>query len=92
MSYAVETVPRFDRLARRFFRRHPELHDRFTQLVADLQADPFQPHLRLHALTGELDGLFAVSLTHAYRGVLILQVTERLITLIAVGTHDELYR
>ncbi|MCC6627317.1 MAG: plasmid stabilization protein [Chloroflexi bacterium] len=91
MSYTVTTIPRFDRLARRFFRRHPDLRDRFARLVHELEVDPFQPHLRLHPLIGEFDGLHAVSLTYQYRVVLTLLMTERNITLIAIGSHDEVY-
>ena len=63
----------------------------FTQLVDDLRADPFQPHLRLHPLAGAMAGQHAVSLTYDYRVVLILRVTERHITLIAIGDHDLVY-
>lgn len=91
MSYSIETTPRFERVASRFFRRHPGLRDRFARLVDDLRADPFQPPLRLHALSGELAGQHAVSLTYAYRVVLTLRVTERVVTFVGIGSHDEVY-
>jgi mRNA-degrading endonuclease YafQ of YafQ-DinJ toxin-antitoxin module len=47
--------------------------------------------LRLHALSGKLKGKHAVSLTYAYRVVLILKITEHEIVLLDIGTHDETY-
>ena len=57
-----------------------------------LEDDPFQPSLRLHPLSGKLRGKHAVSLTHDYRITLTLVVSEQTITLIDIGTHDEVYR
>ncbi|HEX5504289.1 MAG TPA: hypothetical protein VFW96_16810 [Thermomicrobiales bacterium] len=92
MTYRIETPARFLRQARKFFRQHPELRERFAVLLEALRQDPFQPQLRLHPLAGELDGLHAVSLTYAYRVTLVLEVTEQAITLIDIGDHDEVYR
>jgi len=41
--------------------------------MAQLRADPFEPSLRLHPLTGKLEGMQAVSLTYSYRITLTLQ-------------------
>lgn len=53
--------------------------------------DPCQPGLWLHWLTGVLVGIQAVSVTHAYRLPLILEVTEREIVLLDIGSLDEVY-
>lgn len=82
----------FLRQARKFFRRHPELKPRFAVLVDDLGKDPFQPKLGLHPLTGRLAGCFAVTLAYSYRVTLTLLVSEKEITLLDIGSHDEAYR
>lgn len=51
-----------------------------------------QPHLRLHALRGEMEGMHAVSVTYQYRIVLTLLIREREVILLDIGTHDEVYR
>ena len=56
------------------------------------RADPFQPHLRLHPLKGELQALHAVSLTHGYCLTFTLKITEKQIILLDIGSHDEVYR
>ena len=91
MSFRLATTNAFDRRARMFRGMHPDLKPRLQETLTALSADPFQPSLRLHALTGKLEGLQAVSLTYAYRIVLTLQITEEEILLIDIGGHDEVY-
>jgi mRNA-degrading endonuclease YafQ of YafQ-DinJ toxin-antitoxin module len=91
MNWALATTASFDRRARKFLTKHPDLRPRFAKALAELAADPFQPSLRLHPLGGKLQGLQAVSLTHSYRITLTLQITEREILLIDIGSHDEVY-
>lgn len=90
--YQLTVTRRFERQPARFERAHPELRRRIAQTLRDLEQDPFQTHLRLHALSGQLAGLHAVNLTYAYRIVLTLQISEREITLLNIGSHDEVYR
>ncbi len=90
--FEVRLTPPFERALRRFLRRHPDLEPIFRRLVNDLETDPFQPTLRLHALRGALDGFHAVSLTYSYRVVLILKVEEHRIRLVDIGDHDDVYR
>ena len=91
MTWAISTTAFFDRRARKFLAKHPDLRPRFAETLAQLAADPFQPGLRLHPLTGKLQGLQAVSLTYSYRITLTLQITEHEILLIDIGSHDEVY-
>lgn len=90
--YAIVTPEQFLHQARKFFRKHPDLKPRFAKVVADLQTDPFQPHLRLHPLAGKLAGCHAVSLNWSYRITLTLLVTEQEVILLDIGSHDDVYR
>jgi len=91
MSWALVTTASFDRRARKFLTRHPDLRPRLAETLEKLRADPFEPSLRLHPLTGKLEGLQAVSLTYSYRITLTLQITEHEILLLDIGSHDEVY-
>jgi mRNA-degrading endonuclease YafQ of YafQ-DinJ toxin-antitoxin module len=91
MSWTLTTTAFFDRRVRKFLARHPDLRPRFIETMAQLSTDPFQPSLRLHPLTGKLQGMQAVSLTYSYRITLTLQITEHEILLIDIGSHDEVY-
>jgi mRNA-degrading endonuclease YafQ of YafQ-DinJ toxin-antitoxin module len=90
--FSLVTPQQFLRQARKFFKKHPDLRPPFTQLLEDLQRDPFQPHLGLHPLTGKLAGCHAVRLTYSYRVTLTLLITEQEIVLLDIGSHDEVYR
>ena len=90
--YTVVTPDQFLSQARKFFRKHPDLKERFSSIVRDLQEDPFKPRLALHPLSGKLAGLHAVSLTYSYRITLTLMLTEKEIVLLDIGSHDDVYR
>jgi mRNA-degrading endonuclease YafQ of YafQ-DinJ toxin-antitoxin module len=92
MSFGLVATEHFERRARKFLRKHPDLRATLRDTLDDLSRDPFQPRLKLHALGGKLSGIQAVSLTHAYRLTLILKVTDQEIVLLDLGTHDEVYR
>ena len=92
MSYTLVMPETFLRHARKFLQKHPDLRPKFQLVLEKLQDDPFQPGLKLHALTGSLDGLNAVSLTYSFRITLTLHVTEKEIVLLDIGSHDEVYR
>ena len=92
MTYRLVRTSHFGRRLSRFVRVHPGLRRRVAQVLRDLEADPFQPHLRLHALTGELEGVHAVRVTHQTRITLVLAVVEEEIVLLDIGSHDEVYR
>jgi len=91
MSWSIITTASFDRRARKFLVRHPDLRPRLAEILGQLAADPFEPALKLHALGGKLQGLQAVSLTYSYRITLTLQITAHEILLIDIGSHDEVY-
>ena len=90
--FRIIAPEQFLRHARKFFRRHPDLKPQLGALLGDLQRDPFQPHVNLHPLSGRLAGCHAVRLTCSYRVTLTLLVSEKEITLLDVGSHDEVYR
>lgn len=52
--YTLETTSRFIKTAAKFFKRHPELKNRFELLVEALCHDPFQNRLRLHPLKSSI--------------------------------------
>ena len=92
MSFALVTTQQFERRARKFLRKHPDLGQRLRDTLDDLSRDPFQPKLKLHPLSGNLGGVQAVSLTYSYRLTLQVRVTEQEVVLLDIGTHDEVYR
>ena len=90
--YVLLTTGHFDRRVVKVTRAHPELKKPLAKALKNLEANPFLQSLRLHPLSGELEGLHAVSVTHAYGITLTLRVTKKEIVLLDIGSHDEVYR
>jgi mRNA-degrading endonuclease YafQ of YafQ-DinJ toxin-antitoxin module len=88
MSWTLTATDFFDRHVRKFLTGHPDLRPRFIETMAQLRADPFEPSLRLHPLTGKRQGMQAVSLAYGYRITLTVQVTESETLLLDIGSHD----
>jgi mRNA-degrading endonuclease YafQ of YafQ-DinJ toxin-antitoxin module len=92
MTWTLTTTAFFERRARKFLAKHPDLRPRFIEALAQLRTDPFQPSLQLHSLSSRFQGMQSVSLTYSYRITLILQISEHEILLLDIGSHDEVYR
>jgi len=81
----------YNKRAKKFLRKHPEIHNQYRKTLQLLELNPFHPSLRLHGLEGRLKGLSSVSINMSYRIVLELEVKEDEIVLINVGRHDYVY-
>jgi len=90
--YNLTATDQFLKRAGKFFKKHPELKDKFAAIAEKLQLDPLQPTLQLHPLKGKLQGLYAVRLTQSYRLTLTIKISQHEIILLDIGSHDEVYR
>ena len=91
MSYSLVFTAHYERVARRFLRRRPELRDRYYRTLVRLEHDPYYPSLRLHPLKGRLVGLHSVSINLQHRITLELEIRDKEIMLVSVGSHGEVY-
>ena len=91
MSYVLVFTDSYNRRAARFLKRHPELRQQYLKTLQLLEANPFHPSLRLHALNGKLQGLHSVSINLSYRMTIELLVIESEIIPVNVGDHDAVY-
>ncbi len=89
--YRVDTSEAFERAAKRFLRKHPELGTRLVTVRNALSVDPFAPALRIHTLSGDLRGQWAASLNYTYRIILTIDRESRVIRLEDLGSHEEVY-
>lgn len=91
MTYRVVYTAQYERRARRFLKKHPDLERSYLKTLQLLELNPFHPSLRLHRLSGRLDGLYSISITISYRITLEFLVQNNDIVLIDVGDHDTVY-
>ncbi|MBF0167474.1 MAG: plasmid stabilization protein [Alphaproteobacteria bacterium] len=91
MSFTLVFTEQYERRAARFLKRHPALEKQYLKTLQLLEANPFHPSLRLHALSGKLDGLHSVSINLSYRITLELMIRDQEIIPVNVGDHDAVY-
>ena len=91
MSYALVFTEAYNRRAARWLKRRPELRQQYLKTLQLLEANPLHPSLRLHSLSGKLQGLHAVSINLSYRITLELLIEGEQIIPVNVGDHDAVY-
>jgi len=91
MSWSLLFTEQYEKRARRFLKRHPELEKQYLKTLQLLEINPHHPSLRLHPLSGRLSGLHSVSINLACRITLELLITDQEIIPVNVGDHDAVY-
>lgn len=91
MSYTLVFTDAYNRRAARWLKRHPELRQQYLKTLQLLEANPFHPSLRLHALSGKLQGLHSVSINLSYRITIELLIQGEQIIPVNIGDHDAVY-
>jgi mRNA-degrading endonuclease YafQ of YafQ-DinJ toxin-antitoxin module len=91
MSYRLIFTEQYEKRAKRFLKRHPDLESHYLKSLRLLEANPFHPSLRLHRLSGRLEGLYSVSITISYRITLEFLIKGQEIVPVDVGDHDTVY-
>jgi len=91
MSYVLVFTDAYNRRALRWLKKHPDLKSHYLNTLQLLEANPFHPSLRLHALSGKLQSMHSVSINLSYRITLELLIQDGQIIPINVGDHDTVY-
>jgi len=91
MPFTLIYPDSYIRRARKFLRKHPEIHSQYRKTLQLLELDPYHRALRLHSLEDRLKGLSSVSINMSYRIVLELEIRGEEIILINIGSHDQVY-
>lgn len=89
--YTLVITPQYMKRLVRFLKSHPELIKPYAKAILLLEANPFHPSLRLHALSGKLTGLHSMSINLSYRITMELLIQDRQIIPVNVGDHDAVY-
>lgn len=92
MTYTLIFTDSYNRRARKWLKKHPDLKNHYLKTLQLLQLNPSHPSLRLHPLKGRLQGLQSVSISLSHRITLEMLVSEAEIILVNVGSHDAVYR
>lgn len=91
MTYRVIYTEKYLKSVALFIRHHPDLKGKYLKTIQLLEANPFHPSLRLHALAGNSQGLHSVSINMSYRITLEFLIVGNEITPIDIGSHEDVY-
>ena len=91
MSFALVFTDAYNRRALRWLKKHPDLRQIYLKTLLLLEANPYHPSLRLHALGGKHQGVHSVSINLSYRIKLELMIRDEQIILVNIGDHDTVY-
>ncbi len=91
MTWLLIFTEQYNRRAAKFLMRHPDVESQYAKTLELLELNPHHPSLRLHGLSGRLDGLQSISINLKYRVTIEMIITESEIVLINVGDHDAVY-
>ena len=86
----IVLTPRFRRSFKRKIRGNKILETRFRDRVDIFQTDPFDPRLKSHRLSGQLQGSWSFSIDYDVRVVFSFVEANRVL-FIDIGTHEEVY-
>ncbi len=89
--YVLVFTESYNRRAARWLKKHPDLRQQYLKTLLLLAANPFHSSLRLHALSGKLQGVHSVSINLSYRITLELLIEDGKIMPVNVGDHDAVY-
>ena len=91
MRFALVFTDAYNRRALRWLKKHPDLRQIYLKTLLLLEANPYHPSLRLHALGGKHQGVHSVSINLSYRIILELMISDEQIILVNIGDHDTVY-
>lgn len=92
MQYKIVQTDSYLKIATKFFKKHPDLLDKYSKTVTLLEVNPFHPSLRLHKLQGKQREYHSVSIDINYRIIIEFIVKDSEIIPINIGSHEEVYR
>lgn len=92
MSYRLVFTEGYNKRASKWLSKHAALRDQYLKTLQLMELNINHPSLRLHKLSGRLNGLSSVSINVSYRITLELIIQDKDIIMINIGAHDEVYK
>ncbi len=89
--YEIIFSKKYKKIAKKFFKKHQNLKEKYTKTILLLQKNPFHPSLRLHKLQGSLSEYHSFSIDMDYRIFIDFIIIDEQIILIDIGSHNEIY-
>ena len=81
----------YEEKVRKFLKKHPNIKVQYRKTLELLELNPYHPSLRLHQFKTSSFAGYSVSINLSYRISIEFIVTEKEITLVNIGDHQEIY-
>ena len=82
----------YKKIEKEFFKKHPDLLNRYEKILKLLHLNPFHPSLRLHKLNPPLEKFYSVSLNMKYRVIIDFVIEDGQIIFLNIDIHDKAYK
>jgi addiction module RelE/StbE family toxin len=82
-------IQRSKRFDKEFRKQQIKVQDKFAERILLFAKEPSNPLLNIHGLTGEYRGCFSFNVSADIR--VVYEVRGDVVSLIAIGTHAQLY-
>ena len=92
MSYRLVFTEGYNKRVSKWLGKHAAVRDQYLKTLQLMELNINHPSLRLHKLSGRLNGLSSVSINVSYRITLELIIQDKDIIMINIGAHDEVYK
>lgn len=85
----VISSPGFKRAFKKFCTKDSKFKESFKKFFESFTLSPKEPKFKLHKLKGKLSSYYSVKIEYDLR--LIFEYEDETMTLIDIGTHDQVY-
>jgi addiction module RelE/StbE family toxin len=81
----------YQRKERKFFKQHPDLLNKYAEVLGKLKTNAQDPSLKTLKLKGSLSEFYSCSLSYEYRIICLFLIKDDAIVLVDIGSHDDVY-
>lgn len=92
LSMLLIKTKKYIKLEQKFLKKNSNIIDEYYEGLEKIKNDPFDNSLKTHKLKGNLSQFYSCSITYSHRLILIIEISQDKITLVNIGTHDEVYK
>lgn len=86
--YEVVFTEAYTKLAEKWVKKHPDLRNKYYNVIELLEINPFHNSLRLHKLKGAISDFYSVSIDMKYRIIIDFIIEDGKIIPLNIGDHD----
>lgn len=85
--YEVVFTEAYSKLAEKWVKKHPDLRNKYYNVIELLEINPFHNSLRLHKLKGAISDFYSVSIDMKYRIIIDFIIEDDKIIPLNIGDH-----